>query len=653
MMKLSIKALILGVMVFSGLSVVNTQQALAASTNNFDAGRIIDDQVMTDDTSMSISQIQSFLNSKMPSCDTNGSKMYNSSQTRKQYAQSRGVSTPFKCLKDYSQGGKSAARIIYEKGKKYDINPQVLIVLLQKEQGLVTDDWPWPIQYRSATGYGCPDTAPCDSQYYGLSNQLDWAAKMFRSIIDRDPNWYSPYIAGNNPKVYWHPNTSSCSGKSLTIDNWSTAGLYSYTPYRPNQAALDAGYGEGNSCSSYGNRNFYLYFNDWFGSTNPGYSFNFERMEGESPALFSKQNPSLGSYTETLTRGDNIYTFYYDSTDKSLRYAFWNGSKWKNWTLDGVGSKYSRSVNNDVGKGITATFYKNELQLYYYDATTGSLRHAWTSDGQWRFETLDGTNGSITKNPQNVGRYPDVISYNGQLQLFYYNATTQSVRHTWWTGSKWKFETLDGTAQSVSGRTANVGASQNITAMKYGSKGIQMFYYDATTKSLRHTWWTGSKWKFETLDGTAQSVSGRTANVGKNPTVTTWNGSIQLFYYDETNGSLRHAWISKGSPSWRFETLDGASYSVLGNDGNIGSNSVVTQLDGKLSVFYFDRDNRSWKHAYFNKGWFGLTVDGELASQSGKDQSVGGQLTVKPFRGNGLQMFYKDESGSLVHSWAR
>ncbi len=23
-------------------------------------------------------------------------------------------------------------------------------------------------QYRSATGYGCPDTAPCDSKYYGL-----------------------------------------------------------------------------------------------------------------------------------------------------------------------------------------------------------------------------------------------------------------------------------------------------------------------------------------------------------------------------------------------------------------------------------------------------------------------------------------------------
>ena len=317
MMKLSIKVLIVGILTLTGFVAINTPEVLAADTSNFHAGRIIDDVVMENDNTMSVSQIQAFLNSKMPSCDTNGAKMYNSTQTRKQYAASRGVSTPFKCIKDYSQGGKSAARIIYEKGKKYDINPQVLIVLLQKEQGLVTDDWPWPIQYRSATGYGCPDTAPCDSQYYGLSNQLDWAAKMFRSIIDRDPNWYSPYIAGNNPKVYWHPNTGSCGGKSLAIENWSTAGLYSYTPYRPNQAALNAGYGSGDSCSSYGNRNFFLYFSDWFGSprtsfVGPNVIGRYEQLGGENGYLGKhvineKCNSNL---TECYQRFENGYILW-------------------------------------------------------------------------------------------------------------------------------------------------------------------------------------------------------------------------------------------------------------------------------------------------------------------------------------------------------
>ena len=53
----------------------------------------------------------------------------------------------------------------------------------------------------------------------------------------------------------------------MAIKNKATAALYYYTPYVPNSAALGAGWGLGNSCSAYGNRNFYLYFTTWFGST--------------------------------------------------------------------------------------------------------------------------------------------------------------------------------------------------------------------------------------------------------------------------------------------------------------------------------------------------------------------------------------------------
>lgn len=260
----------------------------AASPAGFNAGKIMDDSVMTNSSSMSVAQIQAFLSSKVPSCDTSGSKnseMNNSgvpdyngngSIQRWEWGKARYGQTTFPCLKDYTQGGKKAAQIIRDVSIKYSINPQTLIVLLQKEQGLVTDTWPLNIQYRSATGYGCPDTAPCDSQYYGLTNQLDWAAKMFRSVISRSPNWYSPYFKGTNPRVYWHPDTGRCGSQSLTIANWTTAALYDYTPYRPNQAALNAGYGTGDSCSSYGNRNFYLYFTDWFGTTSaPNYAAQF------------------------------------------------------------------------------------------------------------------------------------------------------------------------------------------------------------------------------------------------------------------------------------------------------------------------------------------------------------------------------------------
>jgi len=218
---------------------------------------------------MNVSQIQSFLNSKVPSCDTNGSQPATeygrSDLTHTQYAAASGWSSPpYTCLRDYSENGLSAAQIIYNTAQQYTINPQVLIVLLQKEQGLVTDSWPLATQYKTATGYGCPDTAACDTQYYGFTNQINWSAKMFHAILTNNSSWYTPYVLGNN-YIRWNP-ADSCGGSTVNIQNRSTQALYNYTPYQPNQAALNAGYGSGDSCGAYGNRNFYLYFTDWFGS---------------------------------------------------------------------------------------------------------------------------------------------------------------------------------------------------------------------------------------------------------------------------------------------------------------------------------------------------------------------------------------------------
>lgn len=235
----------------------------AVSLSDFNPGNIIDDIVMSNSQSMNVDQIQAFLNSKVPVCDnwgTNGS----TSTSRRDYFNSRGWPLPLTCLKDFQENGKSSAQIIYDAAQEYTINPQVLIVLLQKEQGLVTDDWPDPTQYRAATGYGCPDTAACDSYYYGFTNQVRNAAKMYRRILDASPNWYTPYVLGVN-YIQYSPDPN-CGGSWVNIQNRATQGLYNYTPYQPNQASLNAGYGSGDYCSSHGNRNFYLYFNDWFGT---------------------------------------------------------------------------------------------------------------------------------------------------------------------------------------------------------------------------------------------------------------------------------------------------------------------------------------------------------------------------------------------------
>jgi hypothetical protein len=309
--KISIVMLAIGALVGS----VGTVRALNGS--DFNAGRIIDNVVFENKNSMSVDQIQAFLNAKMSDCDQWGQQSY-AGTTRRAYSEARDIKFPLTCLKDYYEntsnldnnltttngqakaipaGAKSAAQIIYDASQQYNINPQVLLVLLQKEQGLVLDDWPWPIQYKHATGYGCPDTAPCDSQYYGFYNQVGSAAWQFRRYFTV-PNSFN-YVVGNN-FIQWNPN-SSCGGSNVNIQNQATASLYNYTPYQPNGAALGNIYGSGDSCSAYGNRNFWRYFIDWFGSTTAG---PFEWQPTSLQIMDEGQNVEMT--TDYLHKGERL-----------------------------------------------------------------------------------------------------------------------------------------------------------------------------------------------------------------------------------------------------------------------------------------------------------------------------------------------------------
>lgn len=255
----------------------------AVSAGDWRAGNIISDSLFFRGNAMSVSDIQVFLNAQVPVCDTWGNKMHSSGVTRAQYGTSVGAPPPYICVKDYHEnptthetnfnpnaaipaGAKSAAQIIYDASVRYNINPRVILVTIKKEaaENLLGDDWPWMSQYRSALGYGCPDTAPCDAEYYGFYNQVENAARQFRRYATY-PQEYR-YKAGYVNFIQYNPN-AACSGTNVFIETQATAGLYNYTPYQPNAAALANMYGTGDGCSAYGNRNFWRIWSDWFGST--------------------------------------------------------------------------------------------------------------------------------------------------------------------------------------------------------------------------------------------------------------------------------------------------------------------------------------------------------------------------------------------------
>ena len=244
---------------------VANDDAEAASLANFDPGYIMSDWQMSNYNSMSEAEIQSWLSAKNPCNNTDYNyylRLSSGSKYRWHFENGH-----FVCLSEerfgYNDGeigsGETAAHIIWQAAQDYRINPQVLIVLLQKETGLITDAIPNDWDYRRATGYGCPDTDVCSSKYYGFRNQVRNAAALFRTVLD---GGWTNYPLGNN-YVQYNPN-ADCGGSVVNIRSLSTSALYRYTPYQPNAGALAAGYGTA-YCGAYGNRNFYLYFEDWFG----------------------------------------------------------------------------------------------------------------------------------------------------------------------------------------------------------------------------------------------------------------------------------------------------------------------------------------------------------------------------------------------------
>ncbi|MEJ8282771.1 hypothetical protein [Curtobacterium citreum] len=316
-----------------------TESASAAVAGDFDPGNIISDANFYNGSAMNAAAVQSFLTSVAPNC--------------------RKSSSGPACLKDFSQkmsaigavsgrcsaiagGTKSAATMIAQVGAACGISQKVLLVLLQKEQGIVTTSSPTSYMYLHATGFACPDTAPCDPAYFGFGQQVYAAALQFKRYQSSPTSW--AYQAGRTNSILLNPN-AACGRKSVYIQNQATAGLYIYTPYTPNTAAMSNLYGSGDSCSAYGNRNFWRMYTDWFGSATGG------------------GNPygNVDAVTPSSTSSITVSGWAVDpDTTSALRVAFY---------VDGAGAK---TVTANVNRpDLSATLGANNLKHGFSTELTG------------------------------------------------------------------------------------------------------------------------------------------------------------------------------------------------------------------------------------------------------------------------------------------
>ncbi len=328
-------------------------QASATSTNY---NNLIDDALFDDTRTMTASQIDAFLNGFSSSCISSNSGFRVVDPTG--YNPSQG----------FLYGSNvTAGKAIYDAAQAYELNPQVLLATLQKEQSLVTGGSSCgTLAYAGAMGYGCPDggtthtytgvnlytlnghtvtsvsgTCVSSKAQVGFSQQLihaAWLLKFDRMRAEGNVTWaiiktnwdnsddldtyYSGYMTQGT-----FQRCSSCSatffdglavidGTSVHIDDGATASLYVYTPHKS------------------GNDHFDTIFISWFGSVR---ATPFIRISGTTAVYI------LGASN----------TYYWVQSGTELR-TYGYGTVFL--TIDTVGSSYLSGLTNGGTLPLIAQF---------------------------------------------------------------------------------------------------------------------------------------------------------------------------------------------------------------------------------------------------------------------------------------------------------
>ena len=623
--------------------IYTSRDQASAHLDGFDPGNIMSDFVMGNKNTMTEAQINDFLHSKNP-CN----KAYDDEV---KYWQGQGYiygisGNRVLCMADDKFDGESAAHIIWQAAQDYSINPQVLIVLLEKEQSLVTDPWPNHRQYASATGFDCPDTGGCDPRGAGFKNQVRKAAALFREVLD---GGWSNYPAYTTQFIYYNPNTG-CGGTNIYIQNRATSALYRYTPYQPNAAALAAGKGTGDSCSSYGNRNFYNLFTEWFGDTKTIVQSNvnipngtYRLRAGDSDkfldvsggATGNGTNIQLWEYVEGNTQewqftrlSNGLYTLRNPRSGKYLDVAgasTASGANVEIWQDTGACAQQWAVMVNSNGYRLVSACSGKSLDIGDGKITNGTNVQIWDnndSDAQhWFIDGLDANVPNGTYQMHVDDQYLDVAGNSWDN-----GANVQLWEHTGAGGQFWQINSIGGglytLRSSQSGKYLDVaGANPN------AGTNVEIWQGTGACAQQWRIVTSGSGYRL------TSACSGRSLDIV--------NGVIK-------NGTNVQIWDNNGAQAqkWTIDGLDanvpnGVYYMTISNQyldiaGNSTANGANVQLWQKTNA-----GGQQWQVINIGNNLYTI-----LNPQSGKYLDVAGAGTKA-----GTNVAIWQNTGACAQQW--
>ena len=214
-------------------------------------------------------------------------------------------------------------------------------------------------------------------------------------------------------------------------------------------------------------------------------------------------------------------------------------------------------------------------------ASTAARGTTWTAP-----VVLDGAGGPNGRLSAPIGEDTTAVIYDGVVHLFYSAGIGErSVLRQATFGGPAMFETLDGEGGTAGRTTDSVG--RDVSAAVYGG-AVHVFYLNDTNGDLRHAWFGGSVWRFRTLDGASTRHGRIVADLGDASVATVYGGNLEVVYLDETGLDVRRA--SFDGSSWSFSDLDGDSTAGGHTGHEVGFNLGAAVWGGALHVLYYERD---------------------------------------------------------------
>jgi len=266
----------------------------------------------------------------------------------------------------------------------------------------------------------------------------------------------------------------------------------------------------------------------------------------------------VGRYTSmVLDSSYNPHISYYDQSNKTVKYAYYDGVLWHLETVySGFGYGTSIALDSSDNPHIAFQVGSDKLRYAYYDGTV------------WHVETIDAGNvGAECSIALDSFDNPH-ISYQHHIE-----EVNKDLKYAYHDGTIWHIEIVD----DIEG-----GGCTSIAIDSSNNPHIS--YRDATNQNLKYAYNDGVSWFTETVDNLERTGSWTSIALDSfdNPCIS---------YLSRLTMDLTYAYFD-GS-SWHTETVDAL--------GSVGSyTSLALDSFDNPHISYWHRSENQLKYAYHN-----------------------------------------------------